>query len=935
MKARRPALANRVPAPPCPFEGREAELARLDSILHRGSAAVVVGLPGLGKSSLARRYVERTEGPALQVSFAEPAALGTALRQIVRALSVFSHAWSDAPPEATCVETLWEAALDLAEREGVVLVLEDVHLVTDWEDLLAIPLRFASSSRWLGVSRLEPAPAELHKQLLRVGPLARESLASLAAALQPALTAGEMDEHVRAAAGSPRALCASLFCDADAAAVRELPWEGAGAAAQRVAEALAILGRPLPPEVLGSLAGEDHGEGLRELVRRGIAQTSTQASLTSAARAQLGDAWLSRARAQRGLDLVHALAAHGDPEAALVGVEVALELGAPGAAARILRGSIATLIDLGHSNHLFAVLERATDPDLRELRLMAAAASLTSEGLSWSAAEPRPRGEDARLARAVALALAGNAELGWEEAHAVFDGTGDRSTKHEAALCLGRIARVRGSAGEAIRLISSLPEPEPVVERASRSAILGALHAATQQSELALREAQRALSHLAEMPMSRRFVASALVASTFTTLGLLRQHLEVLEGMRETIPWISAIPWWMLASAFAAMSSGDLEGAEALAERAAVIPQRLGHFAAFPHVIRLRIQTARGDAAAISAAREACLTHVAGLGDDEAAWIRALAWQASLVAGVDAEAVSATNDATGPGARAETAMAVIQELRAHGTGEPPASRSTDPVDVAILVLRSQAEALLARGDHAGAAAKVADALWLARTHGWALHEVELHGLRGDLLLLMGRSAALVGDELERVLPTPRFIVEARFLRLASLAPVPPAALGELLAQRASPIAARRAAALLDPGVALADAVDRAVVAAILGRADAPGEPRSAGKSVARSALAERAVRLRPDERVAEVSGRSICLARNELMWKLLQALAPGTLRSHEELVRVAWDTEYHPLRDDARLRVAIARLRKLLGRGPESPTIVSVAATGYELRQAH
>jgi DNA-binding response OmpR family regulator len=339
-----------------------------------------------------------------------------------------------------------------------------------------------------------------------------------------------------------------------------------------------------------------------------------------------------------------------------------------------------------------------------------------------------------------------------------------------------------------------------------------------------------------------------------------------------------------------------------------------------------------GDAAAISAAREACLEHAGGLGGDSAAWIRAHAWQASLVVGVNPEVESVTNDATGPGARAETAMAVIHQLRARGAGQPPEPQATDSVDVAIVILRCQAEALIARGDFAGAEAKVAEALWLSRTHGWALHEVELHCLRGDLLLLTGRSAALVGDDLERSLSTPRFIAEARFLRLVSKAPVPALALTELAEQTASPIAARRAAALLDSSVELVDAVDRAVIRALVARADAPGGP--ACKSGAPPALVEPIVRLRPVERVAEFSGRSVSLSRNELLWRLLQALAPGVPRSHEELVRVAWDTEYHPLRDDARLRVAIARLRKLLGRAPDSPIILSVAGTGYELRRA-
>jgi DNA-binding winged helix-turn-helix (wHTH) protein len=63
----------------------------------------------------------------------------------------------------------------------------------------------------------------------------------------------------------------------------------------------------------------------------------------------------------------------------------------------------------------------------------------------------------------------------------------------------------------------------------------------------------------------------------------------------------------------------------------------------------------------------------------------------------------------------------------------------------------------------------------------------------------------------------------------------------------------------------------------------------------------------------------------------LRELSTNRAVSKERLVRAVWKKDYHPLRDDNRLHVAIARLRALLSDDPRSPSKLVTEEDGYRL----
>src|SRR5262249_44040121 len=138
----------------------------------------------------------------------------------------------------------------------------------------------------------------------------------------------------------------------------------------------------------------------------------------------------------------------------------------------------------------------------------------------------------------------------------------------------------------------------------------------------------------------------------------------------------------------------------------------------------------------------------------------------------------------------------------------------------------------------------------------------------------------------------------------------PGALDEIAgADAVAPVAARRAQALLGASPAL-DVIDRLVLSAAQRRPGWAGLERPCSSSEARAAWGL-------DEERCEVwlpEGRTVDLRPTPLLLRLLGALADaGGAASKEVLVTAAWgEREYHPLRHDNRLQVAMRKLRRLV-----------------------
>jgi DNA-binding winged helix-turn-helix (wHTH) protein len=80
--------------------------------------------------------------------------------------------------------------------------------------------------------------------------------------------------------------------------------------------------------------------------------------------------------------------------------------------------------------------------------------------------------------------------------------------------------------------------------------------------------------------------------------------------------------------------------------------------------------------------------------------------------------------------------------------------------------------------------------------------------------------------------------------------------------------------------------------------------------------------------------RWVDFARRRLHFELLLCLADaGGSATKEELVLRVWkETEYHPLRHDARLQVAIRKVRELIEEDPSRPERLVTTPEGYALR---
>jgi hypothetical protein len=288
--------------------------------------------------------------------------------------------------------------------------------------------------------------------------------------------------------------------------------------------------------------------------------------------------------------------------------------------------------------------------------------------------------------------------------------------------------------------------------------------------------------------------------------------------------------------------------------------------------------------------------------------------------------------------------------RGDGPPLPPPDGEVVTVDVARAIAAAELAAI--DGDTAAALADAAHACALAAAHDQHLMGADAQQVRCEVALAAGAADALVSATaaLEAAavsLVLPRFAVEARFFGAVAAAFGPgglDAGVLEACAAAGSmaPVAARRARALLAGSEVQGglDALDRVVLAGARRAGGArfetvrglpPGDVGAADESW-RSGWgidgARRAVWL-PD-------GRWVDLTAAPLGVKLLEALADhGGAASKELLTITVWgEREYHPLRHDKRLQVAVLRLRRLIETEPRRPARLVTTEDGYTLGAA-
>ena len=147
-----------------------------------------------------------------------------------------------------------------------------------------------------------------------------------------------------------------------------------------------------------------------------------------------------------------------------------------------------------------------------------------------------------------------------------------------------------------------------------------------------------------------------------------------------------------------------------------------------------------------------------------------------------------------------------------------------------------------------------------------------------------------------------------------------------------PIAARRTQAMLGGSPHL-DAIDRAVLKALAERAGPMRVETVFGGPLDKGAEPwRRGWGLDDARQAAWVPGRgTVALASKKLFWRFLSTLADqGGRATKEELAAKVWDAhDYHPLRDDKRMQVAVHKLRALIENDVDRPERLVTTDDGY------
>lgn len=253
--------------------GRGGELARLSELLDRTPVAVISGMGGVGKSTLALAYAQRWPGPACWVSVSPGASIAAVIGEVFRQLGVAHY-----DLDAGDAERLAEAA-ELLDRHRALVVLDDLHALPP--DLRALVV--AEAARGLGRGRLIATSRELvagaREGQLGLEPLDRTAAAELCAGLVALFGPGlEFERAWSVSRGNP-----FLLRQAHIGAVREHnPLDEACASLtgveRVVAVALALSNAPVAHGVLAALAAtpEAGDRAVHELARRLIAEASAE-----------------------------------------------------------------------------------------------------------------------------------------------------------------------------------------------------------------------------------------------------------------------------------------------------------------------------------------------------------------------------------------------------------------------------------------------------------------------------------------------------------------------------------------------------------------------------------------------------------------------------------------------------------------------------------
>ncbi|MFO0559121.1 MAG: AAA family ATPase [Polyangiales bacterium] len=907
------ALRFRVPNAPSVFVGRAAELAQLRTILERSRVAVLSGPGGIGKTSLASRFVHaHTDATrAIFVRCVRSETLTSVLDSLLTACI------GRAPTVAvSTVAERFSALLTVIERDERWCIIDNCDELAPSEEaqLCALVARFVQRATVLVTSRNAPSDEQLQDAHVRLGSLSSTEIEGLLRSCAPSLDAKRIAALVERSAGSPwhaRALLANPL----ATATRFI--EPLDEPAERLLAGLISVQVPVPIERWRAWGATD--ATIAALARRSLVDVSDGALLLHEEARRLSG------RTPDPRLALSILTPATDPQSAHALLVAHRALGSPAAELEpLLSRWTDDWLAAGMASTLFSTLsdDRSTAAIAVRIRC---ALWLGGAALEWARSAPTDASPALTALRARAHLAAGDYERAIDESDAALE---QDPTQREAILVRCAALRLLGRLDDAERAIDEQPPGEELDVQRARCAM------ARGQFERATRILQQITRHTATASQARE--RQRLLAVLLASAGRL-EELEALFAQDGEAPYdptiADAIDLQLRASL--AVERGRFDEMHRLLARLAPLAAQSIAVRCLVASVRARFAWCCEDSEAFDRERQALLEAAvearlpmfvanAAVFDAFAALRAAeptpLRWPegVALAAGSDAARVAAAQRILS--ARHRSAS---DERTSSATQRAPATSA----DVAVIEAMAEAEEHAARRAIDAMNHSIDGGVREAQRRGARLDEIELRLRRAEL-----RLASAPFAEVDQQTLSDLALVSERARTLRARSWEREAALLQLVADRRTdaawlracaeevliaPRAARRARAWLGLSARL-DWVDRALLERV--HQAAPVAP----------ATESWTLRSEPPALI-DPTGRSLSLRRHWVASALLRELASSGPVSKERLVRAAWKKDYHPLRDDNRLHVAIARLRALLSDDPRSPRKLLTQEEGYRL----
>lgn len=803
------------------------------------------------------------------------------------------------------------SVVSLCDRASCTVLLEDTHLLSEAtsEALLLGVSRYGRSARVVVTTRRRPLHDDLVESTLVLEPLAPAAVERIVARLRPNADPGTLREIVSLAGGSPRlARQHALGLD-----VRRPVVEGLSAEEAALLSALAELDSPITLEQ--ALGRPDQVVALlnRGVVERGIDGVRIVPSMRALVRASTSD----RAAARRAaLELACQVER---PAARFEAVRLALLVDDVARAVHLVATQQDELFESGYAEALFDLLVDERNEALSSICMRIADYLRSGRALQWAIEQPEPLAWRDRLLSCRLLAHAGRVHEAETRAARVVADAETPEDRVEAAALHAEIVCFAGDPSRSVALLQAL-EPSSDWAAVDRDLRLVTAFANAGDSERASATARAAMHAYDRLALrERRECRPKLIGALLANARF--RELERLLGT--DTPSAGAPAPEVFAVLAMAVERGHCDLARRTLDHARIFCESSVAMRFASRYNELRMRVVRGPMEGlVDAAREGFADDRTATVDEYAGYLYAA--RAAIAIVLEPGADVAPPDLVSAEATRWLTRAwhgIVQCRR--GASCDLVDASVAPVDVRVAAGRLEVERLTAEGHIGLALERLDELLHLVRDEGLRLDEVVLLALRLDLRLLCPsatpgaiEAAASELRELASSLSSPRFEIEAAFAHWAASPDRPPRELLVISEQHESPVARRRATALLGRPCTL-DALDRRVVSAI-------SSQWASDRDLVLD-LETKTVRL--------PSGRRIDLSASALHIRLLDALfRAGGEATKAALAQDVWGRRtYHPHRDDKRLQVAIHRLRRALEDDPSRPTLLLRCEDSYRL----